>query len=73
LSSLRYATGVEDVSLRAIRQGRYKYIVTGSWGEAVFDLENDPEERHSIARSDLQRLQAMRTLLDQMTTPRHEN
>ena len=49
----------------AIRSGDWKYIVTGSGRELLFNLRRDKEERHSLLAEQRERAAAMRARLSQ--------
>jgi len=57
----------------AIRSGDWKYIVTGSGRELLFNLRRDKEERHSLLAEQRERAAAMRARLshwaDQLRPP----
>ncbi|MFP6673301.1 MAG: iduronate-2-sulfatase, partial [Pirellulaceae bacterium] len=51
----------------AIRGGDWKYIVTGSGRELLFNLRRDKEERHSLLAEQRERAVAMRARLSRWT------
>lgn len=58
-----------DVSLRSVRDGGFKYIVSGSGEERLFDLKDDPPETHDISADAPDRLASLRSLLHRLLGP----
>lgn len=54
-----------DVSLKTLRKGRFKYVVSGRGEEALYDLATDPGERHDVAKHHPRKLAELRKELEQ--------
>jgi arylsulfatase A-like enzyme len=52
-----------DVSLRSLRKGRFKYIVTGRGDESLYDLVEDPGEQEDLSAVFTDRLSELRAEL----------